>query len=1184
MIKKLFSRLVALSIIIIMLLSSIPTFVLADNIISVKGFTKGVSWKPVVPIKKVTFVNFDENSYIDDCAYLAAIPTAVFYDKNTGQIYSHPLLFYQAPYPITNDTQRSLDARKGINYFMEDWISYCNGKLDGMTLINVDKNKVRQWASKNITSIEGNDPYSIASKLALHDWSYSDNAVLAVINKTFNRPDSVFHGKITGTFPAYNIKHQHFEVGYPAIGIGARYHSFDIEEPAKYTVVKMSWKGGIDLDLQLYDDKLGMVDASAGDYRDPPIEITASYVHDYGNWEVGITAVPKKSYSPVKGKMERLFENYFKNSSKNDIVPLIGKKEKTADVDVLLYPGVDVTLKDPTPFGCRNVNFTLKWNNPNVELGFTVLSPSGAEIASSISKKDIISGEEEKKEGVAYVEIDTLGECQKGVNYSIGIFALNNVSQPVEYELEYSWHQKFSRFEGECLSSAANGAILASVLNAPLLYVSPSSLPDVTEKTLFKLGVKNIYLVNLGDHLSSSVKKKISEFHKIKKEYRKPIEIYSEIMKLTSKKDVIFTTIDPWNKWLVEGLKPEEETKAAFFVGPAAYIAAHHGSPVLIVDIHPRLSQAIVYPKEFWIRYASDRYTNLVSSGSMVFTGKQVYDFLEDYSFGEIDDEMETIITVAGQFDIGIPWDRVFVGAATSGRFFGSPVDVSYWISRNVFYPAMIFANPALALGGVTLINGSKSIIPKIGGRLRRPFGSNLVIIKPSQEENFKYPILCTFNTYQYKYNERGSKHWDFIYTRADGITPYFTPSPDPIDDGATDKPGAYYPDQSESEVIPFYARRAGYQPAFATNFSAITEDLSRGVIIWTDDCHGDFHRGGQIAVWDPTSPFADEPNPWRAYEFPLFRNPKNAILWFCHLFAESGKELGLPDNIISICEKISKLAQKGLIKLPIIPYRGSTEDPDVALINPNLNWLTKIPFVGELFRLIGIWGVFGFDPHIETYGLKSLIPLVGKKYWTFCDGKVTISPLSGDAAMVWKTGYEFDDAVGNIHSCGIHATSCLPAATFWHLTWIRHGSAYQIVDPWTTTDWSAVWQQMLIKRLAMGDTIGEAYEKGMRACGPEYLVNHWWWDTWENVVFFGDPDLRPFVPGTTYSDANHWDRPSSLPYSQDFNAEGHMPFGATCHPHKITPSLWAHYIWLLVVIAAIVVIVIAGFMIFRKK
>ncbi|KAA0006812.1 MAG: hypothetical protein FE042_05040, partial [Thermoplasmata archaeon] len=45
------------------------------------GYKKGVSWAPVVPLKKVTFVNFDENSYLDDYAYLSAIPTAVFYDR-----------------------------------------------------------------------------------------------------------------------------------------------------------------------------------------------------------------------------------------------------------------------------------------------------------------------------------------------------------------------------------------------------------------------------------------------------------------------------------------------------------------------------------------------------------------------------------------------------------------------------------------------------------------------------------------------------------------------------------------------------------------------------------------------------------------------------------------------------------------------------------------------------------------------------------------------------------------------------------------------------------------------------------------------------------------------------------------------------------------------------------------------
>ncbi|RLF36335.1 MAG: hypothetical protein DRN03_03810, partial [Thermoplasmata archaeon] len=71
-----------------------------------KGFDKGVSWKPVLPLKKVTFVNFDKDGYLDDYAYLAAIPTAVFYDKSGDRLISHPLLFYQDPYPVKNDKER----------------------------------------------------------------------------------------------------------------------------------------------------------------------------------------------------------------------------------------------------------------------------------------------------------------------------------------------------------------------------------------------------------------------------------------------------------------------------------------------------------------------------------------------------------------------------------------------------------------------------------------------------------------------------------------------------------------------------------------------------------------------------------------------------------------------------------------------------------------------------------------------------------------------------------------------------------------------------------------------------------------------------------------------------------------------------------------------------------------------
>ena len=65
----------------------------AANNLTPNGFEKGVSYSSVVPTKKVTFVNYDDETLIDDYAYLAAVPTAVF--NNNGNLISHPLLLYQ---------------------------------------------------------------------------------------------------------------------------------------------------------------------------------------------------------------------------------------------------------------------------------------------------------------------------------------------------------------------------------------------------------------------------------------------------------------------------------------------------------------------------------------------------------------------------------------------------------------------------------------------------------------------------------------------------------------------------------------------------------------------------------------------------------------------------------------------------------------------------------------------------------------------------------------------------------------------------------------------------------------------------------------------------------------------------------------------------------------------------------
>ena len=1161
----------------------LSTLALAEDTggtISNNGFTKGVSWKPVVPMKKTTFVNFDGNGILDDYAYLAAVPTAVFHDPEGNRLFSNPLLFYQDEYPVKEDKERSLNARQGLNYFMEDWMAYCNGQLDQMTLINVPKSKLDgSWTAKECTTIESDNPYDMASKIALNEWSYSDNAVVAVIEEQFEKPNIVTESSVRGSVPAYTIGHEQFDVEQPVVGTGGTYKYFEInDQNYKYVVAELTWPNLVDYDLQLYDTKLGMVDNGANGYPEQAskglVENVGSYIHNYGKWGVSVTAVAVKSAGQTTDNTQNgLLSTALKNLART--------LKNTGNVDITLYPGTMINIAK-APFGCRDVDFTLTWNNPNTVLGFTLLDPVGTEISSSLSKEEINSGEvektSEKESGEASLHVDRLGECRTDDNYSICVFFLDETTQPVDFTLEYSWHQNFSKIEGECFASASNGAVLASALNAPLLYVSSSQISSSTKDALYKLGVKNIYLANIGGHLSKDAKAELSNVASIT-EYSEAGDLYKTVNEKTGNSEtIVFTTIDPWTYWYVAEDKPAREYPGALFVGPAAFIAAQHGSPVVIVDLHPQLSQATVYPTDFWVKTVATR--EEPTSGSMLLSGRQVYNFLEEYGLGKLEEGgsaaqiKETIITVADQYDIGTPWDRMFTGAALPGRFTFSPVDTAYWISRDVFYPAMIFVNPAMQ-GETILINGSSSKAKLIGGRLKDPRGSTLVITKQSGEEKFTYPILQTYNTYGYKFNEKAWKYWDFRYSTADGIIPYVTPSPDPIDDGATDKAGAYYPDFSETEVIPFYATRAGYDNVFSTNFEASVENLNRGVLIWIEDCHGWQANGGMITMWDPNNPYVHEDNPWRAYE-PILLYPghlRDFPRWIIYLL--SG-------------QKTTSLT-KELIKFHILPEIGSTANPDVAAVNTQNVLINKI--AKKLGLPLDFWGAHGIVIYRDRLkhplqALKEGLPLVNIYQG---DGKITISPPSGQlVTQKGKTGIDFDNALKNLHSCGLNTISCLPAQTYLHMTWLRHGMSYQIIDPWTTTDWAGVWNQMLIKRFAMGDTIGQAYELGMKACGPEFLVGQWWWDKWENVELFGDPNLRVFVPGTDYSNSNHWEKEDTTPlgYDTEVIINGHMPFGVTSYPKEKKPvTFWQQNLWLMAAFLMIVIFsVLAMYLLKRKK
>jgi hypothetical protein len=1140
---------VILTAIILLSVGFLP-IVSAVNVDRVRGFDKGPSYLPVVPLKNVILVDHDEDSYLDDYSYLASVPAAVFQDN--GRLFSCPLLFFDDPYPVKTDEERTLNARQGLDYFMEDWMSYCNGRLDQMTLINVPKSKLdSSWSARDYDLIDGDDPYSIAADVALNDWSYSDDVVVAVIGEDFETPVNVTSSFVEGMIPADREILEKTFYSPQLDKLNPRFHYFDVPEGYKYLKSRTWWACfevgtatgsalpiGIHVAIPAADPDSQLYCKYNGEWMEASVtqgwniggmdrERAETYVYKSGPWRLGITDIPTHA---LGGRIERYgrFVDIIRNMLRG----------ATYQTDITMFPGVEVVIPDEPPFGCRDATFKLTSSSSDVRLGFSIIGPSGEEIVSA-SEEDVDFQE---------IHLNQLGELLDGESYRVSVFALDELSGPVNFRVEYSWQQNFSRAEADSLSSATEGAVLASVLNAPLLYTSADGLPQKTKDALYKLGIENIYLVDLGDHLLSDARKELRDVAYIVEEYEEPVEVYEAIRSVTGENDIIFSTIDPWSSWVAIGsIVPGNKTEAGLFIGPAAYCAAHHGSPVLIIDNHPEFSSAVVWHTEFWRRHANG--FREPSVAEMFLTGTRVYDFLKKLDYDK--EGMESMITVAGQYEVGATWDRTFTGKAKPGRIYGHPVDTAYWISRSVFYPALIFNNPGAKPEGVTMVQGSTSERRKL-----LAWGNfGLKITNPSQEETFKYPVIQLYVCYEHEFNEAVEKYYGFQYKSADDIVPGVTESFNSIDDGMVPgKEGAVWPDLSMTEVIPAYLEKGGYSNVFSTNPEALTGNLNKGAILLITSTHGTSGNSGFFQVWDPENSglgmlpdilfnrigYSKEPNPWRAYDWIL----------------------------------------------------GSTENPDTltmevhgfipALLgNPNMNglfptgedfWPSEKPILHALTNL----------PIIKWF-----MPAWLKDSSYYKDGMV-IAHSIGSLAVSGISGLELDLALDNLHSVGWINTACLPAYNYMHLTMIRHGSIFQVIDPWATSWYGCFWSQSIPRDIILGDTIGEAYTKGMSHVGILYLTDppQWWWDILNNVCFFGDPDLRPFVPSTEYSDANYWTQgeTKSLRYNEEVDVDGHMPFGATNYPNERDQGMFLeqYLLWILVIL--VIIILIAAIVVLSRK
>jgi len=535
------------------------------------GLPEAVAWRPITPLNTATLIGYDPESYHDDLSYLAAIPHGIFMEDE--HLYSSPVIFYDSPYQGGGDPERTLDHNKGINYFMDDWVTACGGNLSRAVLLNLgdvqrqDMESTSQWFDtiEDVWEVNNTNARETAYKLALDGWESSDKAVIAVVSSTVMNDLSNYAepvgtgGSVEGVIPAGKIATLHMEGSKSPDPQDPNYHNFTVEPGYKFMEVEMEWSDhaggevterGRDPDMQVYDWQLGEVEASCNwNVLSGPHEYAECYIyHDYDEaayeesggdgekepapWGVAVTYMPTEAmpmwdgspgaandmlrmYGYDESEAAELAAAYFERErpsspsmemppspiaadanpgdegaahGRSGDRPFQDRTDQTSDetdyrIDVTMYVGADVELDRDSPFMARDVSFTLSWNTAD-ELKFLVRGPSGAEIPFQSGNTG---------GSPITLELRELGEG----TYSISAICMEDSNPDIPFTVEYEFNQYYPESYGDSFAAAANGAVLASMENAPLLFSTGDELDSGLEHVLDTLGVTKVYLVSL---------------------------------------------------------------------------------------------------------------------------------------------------------------------------------------------------------------------------------------------------------------------------------------------------------------------------------------------------------------------------------------------------------------------------------------------------------------------------------------------------------------------------------------------------------------------------------------------------------------------------------------------------------------------------------------------------------------
>jgi len=597
------------------------------------------------PLRIVTLVAQEDPNFDSDFAYLAAIPIGLYKENNITKV--SPILFD--------------DLSTASENFLIDWKNYCRifDSWDGIknivyigsvptatknqaeALLNPEKlyNPAFDPTNRHQVNVLGENIYDLTKNIATYFWYRSETAVIAVINDTFPDPQT--------TLLQYSNSLANIEE-IPRVGeINGTY----LENFWSNNNINLD-TGGILVQINNTNDLLmelfgnfsqlpWMFDSNRISKNDWVFFPNVSAPADLSDWGIRITNLTTIS-NPI----------YYNLNFYN-----------------LTYQTYQIEINNSE----SSLEIALNWTDSGEDLKFWVLDPSGQLVGAS-SRDLIETGSSNKSSTILYPQVG---------KWTI-LVTRRTAGSPISYDLNINI-TNFSSYRRQCIESAANGAVIASTLNIPLLYVTNTSVPNETKQALLTLNVSKVIRVDPFQIMSQSVFDDLISCNvslAASTNLTSRVQLYNYIYDRTQQPDIVLSSVN-------EG-----------YFAPASLLAAFHGAPLLFTlnesyNIHAGALQN--FATSNWVGFQNPGDSALLNHEIPIFTDMKklsddFYSWINSMNLDKAGNE--TVLVVSPITELNPYFDRAIYGKALVGRFIGlNSNDLAAFICRNILYPAISYSD-----------------------------------------------------------------------------------------------------------------------------------------------------------------------------------------------------------------------------------------------------------------------------------------------------------------------------------------------------------------------------------------------------------------------------------------------------------------------------------------------------------